>query len=140
MVHIEKYMLEMMDTYLKPIDTNWQPSDFLPDSTSETFYQDIRILRDNAKDLSYDLVAVLIGDTITEEALPTYESWLAMVQGPSMKEDGWSGCSVSKDTALPNVAPGLFRNALPKDSSSVGGMPLKSFINDLIVYTAFSNL
>ncbi|RYF98053.1 MAG: acyl-ACP desaturase, partial [Chitinophagaceae bacterium] len=64
MMHIEKYMLESMGTYLKPIDTNWQPSDFLPDSTSETFYQDIRILRDNAKDLSYDLVAVLIGDTL----------------------------------------------------------------------------
>ena len=45
----------------------------------------------------------------------------------------WSGCSVSKDTALPNIAPGLFRNSLPKDSSSVGGMPLKSFINDLTV-------
>ena len=88
MVHIEKYMLEMMDTYLKPIDTNWQPSDFLPDSTSENFYQEVRILRENAKDISYDLMAVLIGDTITEEALPTYESWLAMVQGPSMKEDG----------------------------------------------------
>lgn len=88
MMHIEKYMLESMGTYLKPIDTNWQPSDFLPDSTSETFYQDIRILRDNAKDLSYDLVAVLIGDTITEEALPTYESWLAMVDGHSGDEEG----------------------------------------------------
>jgi len=88
MVHVERYMLDMMETYLKPIDTNWQPSDFLPDSTSENFYQDIRILRENAKDLSYDLVAVLVGDTITEEALPTYESWLSMVQGPSMKEDG----------------------------------------------------
>ncbi len=42
MLHIENYMLEMMDTYLKPIDTNWQPSDFLPDSTSETFFQDIK--------------------------------------------------------------------------------------------------
>ncbi|WP_256007615.1 MULTISPECIES: acyl-ACP desaturase [Pedobacter] len=88
MMHIEPYMLDMMGTYLKPIDTNWQPSDFLPDSTSETFYQDIRALREKAKDLSYDLVAVLIGDTITEEALPTYESWLTMVDGVSKNEDG----------------------------------------------------
>ena len=88
MVHIEKYMLEMMDTYLKPIDTNWQPSDFLPDSTSESFFADIKALRENANDLSYDLVAVLIGDTITEEALPTYESWLAMVDGVSRDEAG----------------------------------------------------
>jgi len=33
-------------------------------------------------------VAVLIGDTITEEALPTYESWLAMVDGVSRDEEG----------------------------------------------------
>ncbi|RYE51039.1 MAG: acyl-ACP desaturase, partial [Sphingobacteriales bacterium] len=33
MLHIEKYMKETMWSYLKPIDTNWQPSDFLPDST-----------------------------------------------------------------------------------------------------------
>jgi NodT family efflux transporter outer membrane factor (OMF) lipoprotein len=45
----------------------------------------------------------------------------------------WSGCSVSKDVSLPNVVPGLFRNAIQKDSSSVGDLPLKSFINDLRV-------
>lgn len=78
----------MMDTYLKPIDTNWQPSDFLPDSTSDNFFDDVRALRETAKDLSYDLVAVLIGDTITEEALPTYESWLTMVDGQSKNEEG----------------------------------------------------
>lgn len=88
LLHIEKYMLKMMPTYLKPIDTNWQPSDFLPDSSTESFYQDIKILRENAKDLSYDLVAVLIGDTITEEALPTYESWLTMVDDISRDEEG----------------------------------------------------
>ncbi len=88
LLHVEKYMLKMMPTYLKPIDTNWQPSDFLPDSTSESFYQDIKALKENAKDLSYDLVAVLIGDTITEEALPTYESWLMTMDDISLSEEG----------------------------------------------------
>ncbi|SDF89211.1 efflux transporter, outer membrane factor (OMF) lipoprotein, NodT family [Pedobacter terrae] len=45
----------------------------------------------------------------------------------------WSGCSVSKNTALPNIAPGLFRNGSSTDSSSIGTMPLKSFITDLTV-------
>ncbi|KLT65433.1 TolC family protein [Pedobacter sp. BMA] len=45
----------------------------------------------------------------------------------------WSGCSVSKDVSLPNVVPGLFRNTIQKDSSSVGDLPFKSFINDLTV-------
>ncbi len=81
-------MLEKMHDYLKPIDTNWQPSDLLPNSCDENFYTEIKGLREKAKDLSYDLVAVLIGDTITEEALPTYESWLSMVEGVSKDEEG----------------------------------------------------
>jgi len=88
MKHIEKHMLERMHDYLKPIDTNWQPSDFLPDSTRDDFFESIRDLQESAKGLSYDLVAVLIGDTITEEALPTYESWLSMVEGVSKDEEG----------------------------------------------------
>jgi acyl-[acyl-carrier-protein] desaturase len=88
MVHIEKFMLEKMYEYLKPVDTIWQPSDFLPDSSRDTFYSEIKELQESAKGLSYDLVAVLIGDTITEEALPTYESWLTMVEGVSTNEEG----------------------------------------------------
>lgn len=88
MQHIEKYMLEMMPEYLKPIDEIWQPSDFLPDASKDDFFQRVKDLQQSASELSYDLVAVLIGDTITEEALPTYESWLAMVDGVSRDEEG----------------------------------------------------
>lgn len=88
MLHVEKYMKETMWSYLKPIDTNWQPSDFLPDSSNDNFYSSIKDLRASASNLSYDLVAVLIGDTITEEALPTYESWLTMVDGINKDEEG----------------------------------------------------
>ena len=88
LTHIEKYMGDTMFDYLKPIDTNWQPADLLPDATRDTFFQEVKDLQENAKGLSYDLVAVLIGDTITEEALPTYESWLCMVEGVSRDEQG----------------------------------------------------
>ncbi|RZK48358.1 MAG: acyl-ACP desaturase [Pedobacter sp.] len=88
MQHIEKFMLEKMPDYLKPIDEIWQPTDFLPDSSTEDFFDQIKELQGSASELSYDLVAVLIGDTITEEALPTYESWLAMVEGVSKDEEG----------------------------------------------------
>src|ERR1700749_4448185 len=88
MVHIEKFMLEKMYDFLKPVDTIWQPSDFLPDSSRDTFFDEIKEIRESAQGLSYDLVAVLIGDTITEEALPTYESWLTMVEGVSKDEEG----------------------------------------------------
>lgn len=88
MQHIEKYMLDNIDTYLKPIDTIWQPTDFLPDASQDSFFQEVKELQESAKGLSYDLIAVLIGDTITEEALPTYESWLTMVEGVSKEEGG----------------------------------------------------
>lgn len=88
MQHIEKYMLEKMNEFLKPVDTIWQPSDLLPDPTRETFFSEIKELQESAAGLSYDLIAVLIGDTITEEALPTYESWLTMVEGVSKEETG----------------------------------------------------
>jgi len=88
MQHIEKYMLEKMFDFLKPVDDIWQPSDFLPDSTKPSFISDIKELQQNAEGISYDLLAVLIGDTITEEALPTYESWLTMVDGVSRNEEG----------------------------------------------------
>jgi acyl-[acyl-carrier-protein] desaturase len=70
-----------LDDYLKPIEKNWQPSDFLPDSTQENFLSEVKLLQESARELPYDYVAVLIGDTITEEALPTYESWLMDMEG-----------------------------------------------------------
>ncbi|WP_199141885.1 acyl-ACP desaturase [Pedobacter sp. ASV12] len=88
MKHIEKYMLEKMPEYLKPIDDIWQPSDFLPDASREDFFAKVKDLQQSANELSYDLVAVLIGDTITEEALPTYESWLTTVEDVSRDEEG----------------------------------------------------
>src|SRR6202012_5226189 len=88
MIHIEKFMLEKIDEYLKPVDTIWQPSDFLPDSSKDTFFSEIKNMQETARGLPYDLIAVLIGDTITEEALPSYESWLTMVDGVSRDEEG----------------------------------------------------
>lgn len=88
---IEKSMDEILEKYLKPIATNWQPSDFLPDSKDDDFFESIREIQGQAKEMGYDLLAVLIGDTITEEALPTYESWLMCVEGVDNEgRNGWS--------------------------------------------------
>lgn len=88
MAYLEPFMLNEMSEYLKPVDQMWQPADFLPDASRDTFFQEVKELQDAAKALSYDEVAVLIGDTITEEALPTYESWLTMVDDVSRNEQG----------------------------------------------------
>ena len=71
-----------------PVEKIWQPSDLLPDSQNENFYEELKELREIAKDLPYDFWVVLVGDTITEEALPSYESWLMDVEGIEQVEEG----------------------------------------------------
>lgn len=88
MKHIEGFMLDNMFNFLKPIEEIWQPTDFLPDSSKPEFFDQVKDLQASARELPYDLMIVLIGDTITEEALPTYESWLATVEGVSKDEEG----------------------------------------------------
>lgn len=67
--------------YLRPVEEYWQPADFLPDFSKEDYVKEVKLLQESCNDLPYDYIAVLIGDTITEEALPTYESWLMDVVG-----------------------------------------------------------
>lgn len=91
MLFLEQKIEGLIEEYLKPIDTNWQPSEFLPDSSNENFAQEVKLLQESCRDLPYDYMAVLIGDTITEEALPTYESWLMNVQGIDQENpSGWT--------------------------------------------------
>ena len=93
MQFLEKDVDALMEKYLIPVDSIWQPSDFLPNSetTDAAFFEDVKEIRELAKDLPYDFWVVLVGDMITEEALPTYESWLMDVEGVDQVngENGW---------------------------------------------------
>jgi acyl-[acyl-carrier-protein] desaturase len=84
-------MESIIGEFLNNIDTNWQPADLLPDSSSENFSREIKDLQEQCRELPYDYLAVLVGDVITEEALPTYESWLMSVEGIGTGDpQGWS--------------------------------------------------
>jgi acyl-[acyl-carrier-protein] desaturase len=91
MQFLENKVEGFMDQYLIPVEKIWQPSDFLPNSESETFFEEVKELRELAKDLPYDFWVAMVGDTITEEALPTYESWLMDVEGvDNVERNGWA--------------------------------------------------
>lgn len=91
MHYLAQKIESIIDEFLKKVDTNWQPTDFLPVSTNQDFTKEIKELQAECKELPYDYLAVLVGDTITEEALPTYESWLMDVDGITKTEpQGWS--------------------------------------------------
>ena len=102
MKHIGKDLDGLIGEYLKPIEENWQPADFLPDATRENFLHEVKLLQESCRDLPYDYIAVLIGDTITEEALPTYESWLVDVIGINQVDEPESGwVKWASETVLP---------------------------------------
>jgi len=94
MQFLEKDINSFVDEYLIPVEKIWQPSDFLPNSEGDNFFEEVRELREIAKDLPYDFWVTLVGDTITEEALPTYETWLMDVEGVDQKtengDNGWA--------------------------------------------------
>ncbi|MDI9256160.1 MULTISPECIES: acyl-ACP desaturase [Flavobacterium] len=91
MQFLEKSVDRFMDEFLIPVEKIWQPSDLLPNSEEENFLEEVKELREIAKDLPYDFWVVMVGDTITEEALPTYESWLMEVEGVDNEgRNGWS--------------------------------------------------
>jgi acyl-[acyl-carrier-protein] desaturase len=50
----------------------WQPSQYLPDFAADTWHDELRSLRRDAARLPDDLLVVLVGDAVTEEALPSY--------------------------------------------------------------------
>jgi len=88
---LEESMDELLNEYLRPIEENWQPAELLPDSNKAGFIDELKEMQAMGKEMSYDLWAVLIGDAITEEALPTYESWLMGIDGvDSGNKKGWS--------------------------------------------------
>lgn len=90
MLAIEPFAAQITNDFLKPIEENWQPSELLPESQSESFFADVKTIQQQAENLSYDLLVVLVGNTITEEALPTYEMWLAGMNGINVEENnGW---------------------------------------------------
>lgn len=90
MLFLEKEVETVGASYLSSPETNWQPGDLLPATSSESFFEDLKTIQGQAENMDYDLLAVLVGDTITEEALPTYETWLGALDGVYKNvQGGW---------------------------------------------------
>merc|ERR1712003_49596 len=73
---MEDFMTDKVYKYLKPVDKCWQASDYLPDPSQEDFIPKVQELRERTLALPDEYLVVLVGDMITEEALPTYMSML----------------------------------------------------------------
>ena len=92
MLTLEKNVGTFLNDYLIPPEKIWQPTDFLPNPQSDSFMNEVEEIRELSKELGDDFWISLVGDMITEEALPTYESWLLDLDGVTQHgEDGDNG-------------------------------------------------
>jgi acyl-[acyl-carrier-protein] desaturase len=69
------------DVLLETGEKSWQPQDYLPDLTKDSWMEETQELREMAAEVSDELLVVLIGDMVTEEALPTYQTLLNTFEG-----------------------------------------------------------
>tara|TARA_B100000809_G_scaffold107339_2_gene105839 strand:- start:10877 stop:11869 length:993 start_codon:yes stop_codon:yes gene_type:complete len=92
MLTLEKDIEATFGKFLIDPEEIWQPTDFLPNPQSDTFIDEVKEIRELSKELDDDFWVSLVGDMITEEALPTYESWLLDLDGVDQhgQEKGWS--------------------------------------------------
>jgi acyl-[acyl-carrier-protein] desaturase len=69
------------DILLETGEASWQPQDYLPDMTGNEWADEIKELREMAAGVPDDVMVVLVGDMVTEEALPTYQTLLNTFEG-----------------------------------------------------------
>ena len=80
-MHARKEVIQSMASFAKeqlkwlnPVQEIWQPSDVIPSLVGNDWHDAIRQLRAESAGLSDEVLVVLVGDTITEEALPSYQT------------------------------------------------------------------
>lgn len=78
---MEPFVNEHLGTLLKPVGESWQPTDWLPDLAAENWREQLDAFRERARELPDEVLVILVGDMITEEALPSYQTWLNRFQG-----------------------------------------------------------
>ncbi len=61
---------------LKPAAETWQPTDLLPDFAGKNWKDEVAEFQKEAAQIPDEALACLVGNMITEEALPSYQTWL----------------------------------------------------------------
>ncbi|XP_020217713.1 stearoyl-[acyl-carrier-protein] 9-desaturase 6, chloroplastic [Cajanus cajan] len=93
---LDGWAWECVVPMLKPVEQCWQPQSLVPDSSlpHEEFMEEVKALRQRAKELPDDYLVVLVGDMVTEEALPTYQTILTTMEGvqdePGRSPNPWA--------------------------------------------------
>ncbi|MCF8415257.1 MAG: acyl-ACP desaturase [Crocinitomicaceae bacterium] len=78
---IEHNVGEFIDDKMNLPEESWQPSDFLPDFSSPDFPESIKLIQERMANLPDSVLVSLVGNMITEEALPSYQTFFNLLEG-----------------------------------------------------------
>lgn len=91
---MQDFVHKAVDEFLLQPETAWQPTDFLPDMSKPHALEEVKELRGRAATLPAEIITSLVGNMITEEALPTYQTYFNLIKGVNdegsmVSEKGW---------------------------------------------------
>ncbi|MDN3687942.1 acyl-ACP desaturase [Cyclobacterium jeungdonense] len=91
---LDDFVTKTVGTTLMDPDDCWQPTDFLPDMSQPDALDQVKLLRERAAGIPDTIITSLVGNMITEEALPSYQTYFNMLEGINdegslTSERGW---------------------------------------------------
>lgn len=89
---LQEFVGQTVDTSLLDPDDCWQPTDFLPDLTKENAIDEIKNLRERTAGIPDSIITSLVGNMITEEALPSYQTYFNLLineEKSLTSKNGW---------------------------------------------------
>ncbi|WP_375585070.1 acyl-ACP desaturase [Cyclobacterium xiamenense] len=91
---LDDFVTETVKSTLMDPDDCWQPTDFLPDMTQPDALDQVKLLRERAAEIPDTIITSLVGNMITEEALPSYQTYFNMLvgineEGSLTSDKGW---------------------------------------------------
>ena len=76
---LEGFVAATVDDSLLDPDDCWQPTDFLPDMSKEDATDELKKLRERTACIPDTVISSLVGNMITEEALPSYQTFFNLM-------------------------------------------------------------
>lgn len=78
---LDDFVGDAVDNILVDPETCWQPTDFLPDFSNPDIHDEIKLLQKRAEGIPDTVLTSLVGNMITEEALPSYQTYFNLLEG-----------------------------------------------------------
>ena len=78
---IEHHVGQFIDEKMKTPETSWQPTDFIPNAAADDFADQVRVLQEGIAQVPDTVMVSLVGNMITEEALPSYQTFFNLLNG-----------------------------------------------------------